>query len=211
MSQPATARSSVYGQGRRLLLASARELFADRGYSGTSTRDIAERAGVSEPMLFRHFGSKANLFQEAAVAPFVEFMDTYIQDYRSREHVQLTADEEGRRLFEGLVGALREQRELLIALMSARPADQPFDEVSRQVRQAFAHLLELFEEVVANESRERGFTDFDLAASVRVMFGMALSVALHGDWLGLGEPVSHERMVAAMTTMSVKGLGVPPR
>lgn len=54
--------------------------------------------------------------------------------------------------------------------------------------------------MVADESRERGFTDFDLATSTRVMF----EIALHGEWMRLGEPVIHDRMLVAMTTTSVR-------
>ncbi len=38
------------------------ELMYERGYDGTTTRSIAERAEVNEVTLFRHFGSKRNLF-----------------------------------------------------------------------------------------------------------------------------------------------------
>lgn len=210
MSRSVPARPSGYGQGRGRLLRAARELFAEKGFAGTSTRDIAERAGITEPMLFRHFGSKAKLFQEAAVAPFVEFMTRYIEDYRAREHGALTAEQEGRQFFDGLFHALREQRELLIALMSAHQFDQVLDDISSQVRGAFAQVLALFEEVVATESEERGFTDFDLAASVRVMLSMVLSVALHGDWLLIDDQAGYQRVLDAMTTMAVHGLRVPP-
>lgn len=208
---PGRARTSVHGRGRELLLAAASELFGERGYAGTSTRDIAERAGVTEPMLFRHFGTKAKLFQEAAVTPFVQFMDRYIADYRAREHGRLSAEEEGRRLYEGLFTALREQREPLMALLSAGRFAPVADEVSEQVRGAFAQVIEMFEEVVATESQERGFTDPDLPATVRVMFGMVLSAALHDDWMALGGgPGDHDRMLDAMTRMSVRGLGAAP-
>jgi len=40
----------------------ASDLFANKGYAGTTTRSIAETAGVNEVTLFRHFGSKENLF-----------------------------------------------------------------------------------------------------------------------------------------------------
>lgn len=43
---------------RERILDSAAELFAERGYGGTTTRAIAERAGVNEVTLFRHFGNK---------------------------------------------------------------------------------------------------------------------------------------------------------
>jgi AcrR family transcriptional regulator len=95
VSSTERTRSSVHGQGRTLILRAAREVFAEKGFKGTSTRDIAQRAQLIEVMIFRHFGTKANLFQEAVVAPFSEFMDNYISDYRSREHGTLSAQQEG--------------------------------------------------------------------------------------------------------------------
>jgi AcrR family transcriptional regulator len=47
-------------------MAAARRLFAERGYAATTTADVAARAGVSEGILFHHFGSKEGLL--AAVA-----------------------------------------------------------------------------------------------------------------------------------------------
>lgn len=52
---------------RESLLEAAVEVFADLGWRGTTTRRVAERAGVNEVTLFRHFGSKEALI-EAAVA-----------------------------------------------------------------------------------------------------------------------------------------------
>lgn len=58
---------------RAALLAAARELFADRGYAGTTVRGVADRAGVNQALLFRYFGNKEALFTEAvteqALAP----------------------------------------------------------------------------------------------------------------------------------------------
>lgn len=73
------------GEPRRLILAAARELFSRRGYSDTSTRELAERAEVSETLIFRYFGSKAVLFREALVVPFVEFVDDWAERNRSGE------------------------------------------------------------------------------------------------------------------------------
>ncbi|HEY4440946.1 MAG TPA: helix-turn-helix domain-containing protein [Candidatus Elarobacter sp.] len=46
---------------RARILAAARDLFETRGTRGTTTREVAERAGVNEATLFRHFGSKSAL------------------------------------------------------------------------------------------------------------------------------------------------------
>jgi AcrR family transcriptional regulator len=44
------------------VIAAASKEFAARGYAGTSTQSIAERAGVSQPYLFQLFGTKKDLF-----------------------------------------------------------------------------------------------------------------------------------------------------
>ena len=48
---------------RQRILDAALQLCSERGYHGVSTRAIAALAGVNEVTLFRHFGSKKNLFQ----------------------------------------------------------------------------------------------------------------------------------------------------
>ncbi|MGC2696657.1 MAG: TetR/AcrR family transcriptional regulator [Candidatus Angelobacter sp.] len=47
---------------RRQIIRAASGLFARRGYRGTTTREIAERAGINEALLFRHFPSKEKLY-----------------------------------------------------------------------------------------------------------------------------------------------------
>jgi AcrR family transcriptional regulator len=47
---------------RQQILEVASALFARKGYRGTTTREIAEEAGVNEALLFRHFPSKENLY-----------------------------------------------------------------------------------------------------------------------------------------------------
>jgi TetR/AcrR family transcriptional regulator, transcriptional repressor of aconitase len=49
---------------RKSIVDAALPLFARKGFAGTTTREIAEAAGVSEGLLFRHFPSKAALYQE---------------------------------------------------------------------------------------------------------------------------------------------------
>lgn len=47
---------------REQILDVASGLFARKGYQGTTTREIAEEAGINEALLFRHFPSKENLY-----------------------------------------------------------------------------------------------------------------------------------------------------
>src|SRR5438094_6413626 len=47
---------------RRQLLAAAQEVFVAQGYHGAAMDDIAERAGVSKPVLYQHFPGKLELY-----------------------------------------------------------------------------------------------------------------------------------------------------
>jgi AcrR family transcriptional regulator len=49
---------------RRTIVAAALPLFARKGFVGTTTREIAAAAGVSEALVFRHFPTKAALYAE---------------------------------------------------------------------------------------------------------------------------------------------------
>lgn len=49
-------------QRRSQLIETATKLFAKHGYASTTTASIAEAAGVTEPVLYRHFQSKQDLF-----------------------------------------------------------------------------------------------------------------------------------------------------
>jgi TetR/AcrR family transcriptional regulator, transcriptional repressor of aconitase len=49
---------------RKAIVTAAVPLFAREGFAGTTTRELAEAAGISEALLFRHFPSKQLLYRE---------------------------------------------------------------------------------------------------------------------------------------------------
>ena len=49
---------------RKAIVRAAVPLFARKGFAGTTTRELAEAAGISEALLFRHFPSKQLLYRE---------------------------------------------------------------------------------------------------------------------------------------------------
>lgn len=56
--------SNYQSTSEKLLLA-AIELMSEKGYDGTTTKEIARSAGVNELTLFRHFGTKQKLIEAA--------------------------------------------------------------------------------------------------------------------------------------------------
>lgn len=67
----ADGRRAQAQANRQRILSTARELFIERGYAGTSIADIAEASGVSVPTVFARFGSKVTLLKEAVESALV--------------------------------------------------------------------------------------------------------------------------------------------
>ncbi len=61
-------------QARIRILQAAQRLFASQGFDGTTTRDLAQAAGVAEGTLFRHFSNKKAILVEVATQGWVEIL-----------------------------------------------------------------------------------------------------------------------------------------
>ena len=62
---------------REEILAAAVEVFAESGYHGASTEEIARRAGISQPYVFRLFGTKKELFIAVAARCFRQTLEIF--------------------------------------------------------------------------------------------------------------------------------------
>jgi AcrR family transcriptional regulator len=67
---------------REEVLQAATAAFAEGGYRGTSTEEIAARAGISQPYIFRLFGSKKELFIAVVESCFRRTMETFVEAAR---------------------------------------------------------------------------------------------------------------------------------
>jgi AcrR family transcriptional regulator len=73
----ATATRQTAEARREAVIEAARDEFARRGLHGASTDAIARRAGISQPYLFRLFGSKKELFLAVNEACFARTLETF--------------------------------------------------------------------------------------------------------------------------------------
>lgn len=82
---------------RKQLLAAAQQVFVAQGYHAAAMDDIAERAGVSKPVLYQHFPGKLELYlalldtQAEALASTVTEALTATEDNQARIHGVLSA------------------------------------------------------------------------------------------------------------------------
>src|SRR5947207_103124 len=129
MSPTATRLSAA--ERRDAILDAAQIEFAERGWAGTSTEDIARRAGISQPYLFRLYGTKKELFLACVRRGFRRTLETF-----QRAAVGKGPDE----IFEAMGGAyvdlLRNDPNLLLGqLQSYAACHDP--EVREVVREAY--------------------------------------------------------------------------
>jgi AcrR family transcriptional regulator len=71
-----TTRSTAAARRDEVLDAAMIE-FAERGFEGASTEDIARRAGISQPYLFRLFGTKKELFKASVARCLRETLEMF--------------------------------------------------------------------------------------------------------------------------------------
>lgn len=85
---------------RSRILDVAARLFTEKGFNGTSVRDIAAELGISNPSLYYHFKSKSEILAELMAEP-LERVENAIMDAE-----QYSGDERTRRIISGILDSL---------------------------------------------------------------------------------------------------------
>jgi AcrR family transcriptional regulator len=191
------------GEPRRLLLDAARELFAQRDYRSTTTREIAEAAGVSEYLLFRHFGSKAGLFREALVLPFTNFVDDFGKTWQAVVPEETDEEELSRQFVGQLYDVLVEHRGLLLTLVAADGlSDEEIDSAGiADIRRALTVLSQTSAEGMQIRGMRSNQPDLPAHSTVAMIVGM---VAMRSTFFG-AKPPSREAIVDELVHATLYG------
>ena len=104
---------------RRLLLDVARKLFAERGYAGTATEEIVQRAGVTRGALYHQFRDKEDLFRAVYEEVEYELAEKIVTGLRSRINADSDAWEQIRAGNEAFLDACLDPAVQRIALLDA--------------------------------------------------------------------------------------------
>jgi AcrR family transcriptional regulator len=94
---PSSARRLRRAERREQLLAAATQAFARTGFAATSLDDIAEAAGISRVLLYRHFESKTDLYRavmDRAIARLTTAVGTRDYTYASIDALLAAAAED---------------------------------------------------------------------------------------------------------------------
>ena len=176
----AASGARMAGEERRSqILAVAVSLFSNRGFRGTTTKEIAHAAGVSEAMVFRHFATKEELY--AAI------IDHKACAHNRFDPKELAADainrKDDRAVFESLAFAALDLHEkdpefqrLLLhsALEKHELAQMFFNEYVRPV-------YEFLSGYIRERQRDGAFAEVDPAIVVRCFIGMVMHHSLNNN------------------------------
>jgi AcrR family transcriptional regulator len=137
MNAPTTRQTAEVR--RQSVLDAATEAFAAKGYHGTSTEDIARAAGISQPYLFRLFGSKKGLYLAAQKRCIDELYDLFENAARGKAGKEaLLAMAEAYELI------LQDRARQMLMLKSWGTDDDP--DIRRASRAGWRDLVDLVEQ-----------------------------------------------------------------
>jgi AcrR family transcriptional regulator len=132
---------------REEILEAALAEFAQGGLHGTSTEDIARRAGISQPYLFRLFGTKKDLFVASTRRCFGRVLAAF------QEAAEGTSGREAMEAMGRAYHGLLEDRELLLGQMQMYAACSDPD-IRDATRAGFAELFRYVEQVTGASAPE---------------------------------------------------------
>jgi AcrR family transcriptional regulator len=191
---------------RELVTAAARDLFARRGFQATTTRDVAAESGVDEATIYRHFGSKANLFESAVVEPYHRFMSEYMAQWTGDGIGPKTGEEVVRDFAVGLYEALSANRDLILAYICAERFEAP--ELRTGGESVISRELRAMDEWSRRTCEQLDFHDVDDPVTLRCSVAMVMGLVLHDELLfeqGAKHP-SRTRVLREVSTYMYRAL-----
>lgn len=201
------------GTAQQHLLDSAQQLFAERGYRGTTTKDIAQTAGVSENLIFRYFGSKSELMLASIVTPLFAILQHVSDDWRRNDTFRAKPHQEIVHTFVGeVVDLIDSHRGLVRAILNVlveRPPD--FDTAAIGLR--FAGILKGLGPEMGEFLGRRELTSTNPALVLRMGIIAAITnVVLLRETYGPGdEAPTKAAIVDELTNFITYGLQQAPR
>ncbi|MFW0784560.1 TetR/AcrR family transcriptional regulator [Gordonia sp. CPCC 206044] len=189
-------RARMTGAQRRLqLIEVARGLFAERGFEGTSIEEIAQRAGVSKPIVYEHFGGKEGLYAvvvDREMETLLEMVTSSLTKNRSLYRIQQVAL--------ALLTYMEERTDgFRILVRGDRTSTSETATYSSLLNDAISQV----EHILAGDFERRGFDPALAPLYAQALVGMVSVTAQW--WLDVREP-SKEVVAAHLVNLCWNGL-----
>lgn len=194
---------------RQQLLEAALEVFARKGFEGTTTKEVAAAAGVTEAIIFRHFPTKQALYTAVLdyrlqTPEFQESME------RVKACMERNDDEELlRTIARSILKAYREdpgyERVLLFAALEG------YQQGLEHNRQVVAPIYELLRDYFARRQREGAIAGLHPGAIIGAIAGMAKNHGMATQMFGYtADGASDDEMIESFVQIMMHGIRPAP-
>jgi AcrR family transcriptional regulator len=188
---------------RQQIVEAAVELFSRKGFRGTRTREIAEAAGISEAMIYRHFATKRELYSaiieaKSATEELLASAATAAQEKDDAGVLRAV----GLKMIEQTVREPSLMRLLLFSALEGHELSEIFFE-SRVKR-----LHQFLSRYIRRRIKEGRFRSMDALVAARGFIGMIVHYLLIHELFGVKRPrrSSPEEVVELFVSVFLKGI-----
>lgn len=195
---------------REQLLAVAVELFSRKGFNGTTTREIAAAAGVTEAIIFRHFETKEQLYT-AIIDRKLNSPDTAEWVTELRAAMDRNDDEAViRKLIHGIIVAHKTDPQFERLMLYA--ALEGNEIALRHMRQMAESIIDLYRKYFLRRQKKGLLRAFAPDVALTAIVGMARNYASCKYLHGLKEQhLSDQQALDSFTQIAMEGLAVTKR
>ncbi len=156
---------------REQLLDIGRSLFAQKGFDATSVEEIAQKAGVSKPVVYEHFGGKEGLYAVVVDREMRALLDSITGALTSQGHP--------RELLEHAAFALLDYVESSTDGFRILVRDSPVAQSTGTFASLISDAATQVEHILVSQFKMRGFEPKFAPMYAQMLVGM---VALTGQW-----------------------------
>jgi AcrR family transcriptional regulator len=186
------------------------EVFAEKGYAGSSTNEIAQRAGVAEGTIFRHYKTKKELLLSIVaptmvklIAPFVlrEFRDVFKADYES-------VDQFLRAMIDNRIEFLEKNQSLLKIWLQELPFQPDLQAQLQKI--IFPQIKERMEKVILKFQCEDRIIDLPTPTIMRLAASVIMGYAAIRTFYGTREGAVWDDVKERQATIDFIMKGLAP-
>jgi AcrR family transcriptional regulator len=201
---PSSRRERRIARRRRRILSAAAQVFADKGYASTTTKELADAADVAEGTLYNYFESKREILLAIAAEMMESPLENVLQELEGQDDRTLMIS-----LVERALDLAEEQLPFGRAVYAEAWVDQTI--LQEFVVARFSPVIQQLQAYIANRVAAGVFRDFDPALGARLTMGIFFSLVIPA-YVGVGSfPPAEERRALAETVIDLLLDGVRAR
>jgi AcrR family transcriptional regulator len=185
---------------RDIILQAALQLFSERGFAASSTRELASRAGITEPVIYHYFASKEEVL--AGVLDHFSFLP-HLREFAEVE-APATLQERLLEFARNWHVFIRGRRPMLAVLLSEMSREP---EMARRFRDVFHQALALLTRGASQVAAAKDVAPERLESAMRLFLSSLMWHLVVEERLGAEEDPLWEEHLASSVDLIVSALG----